>query len=322
MTTNPRMTWKGLLTAAGLMAAAGSVLGFGGAWWWFLDLFAHFRIQYFWGLLAIGVWLLAQRKRAWAATFLALSAVNLALILPFYLNAPNPFNHGTAPYRAMLFNVNYGNGKHLKVLDAIRAYDPDVIVLEEIGMTWFNAVNPALAESHPYHVEELRSDNFGIGLWSKRPFAATNILHSQNAAVPSILAEIDGPCGRYAVLATHPVPPITPFYSEYRDAQLAELALLARDTQRPLLFIGDLNATLWCAAFKRLRRDGGLLNASQGRGLFPTWPACFPAFLRIPIDHVLHTPGIEIASRKTGPRVGSDHLPVIVDFHLQPFDKN
>jgi endonuclease/exonuclease/phosphatase (EEP) superfamily protein YafD len=36
--------------------------------------------------------------------------------------------------------------------------------------------------------------------------------------------------------------------------------------------------------------------------------------LRIPIDHVLHTPGISIQTRRLGMSTGSDHLPVIVEF--------
>jgi endonuclease/exonuclease/phosphatase (EEP) superfamily protein YafD len=38
--------------------------------------------------------------------------------------------------------------------------------------------------------------------------------------------------------------------------------------------------------------------------------------MRIPIDHVLHTPDIRVYERKNGPRVGSDHLPVMVEFYL------
>ena len=306
-----------LLFLCGLAAVAGSVLGFFGAWGWFLDLFAHFRIQYFWGLLVIGVWLLLLRRRAWGVALLAFAVLNLAVILPFYLGKPQPRNHAAAPLRIMLINVNIQNGNHQNVIACIQAYDPDFIVLEEIGETWFNAVNTAIAASHPYHTVELRGDPFGIGLWSKHPFTATDILYCGSFGVPSILAELDTPHGRCAVLATHPVPPIGPAYSQSRNAQLAELASRIRDTQRlPLVFVGDLNATPWCAAFRDFVRQSGLRNASQGRGLYPTWPASFPSFLRIPIDHVLHTPDIEIISRQTGPRVGSDHRPVIVDFKL------
>jgi len=216
----------------------------------------------------------------------------------------------------MLMNVNRDYGSPVKVLDAIRTYQPDFVVLEEIDKQWFDCLAPGLAETYPHHVTELRSDNFGIGLWSKRPILNHTILYSSAWAIPTIIADLDFGMV-FTVIATHPVPPIRRKMAHARDAQLAELAQHARNAKHPVLLIGDLNATPWCAAFRKLLRDSGLVNSAQGRGLYPSWPAFFPALLRIPIDHVLHTPDIEILDRQTGPRVGSDHLPVIIEFQMR-----
>ena len=317
---------SGLLSAAVCIAAVGSVLGFFGAWCWFFDLFAHFRVQYFFGFLVIGAWHLFQRKRAWALACLALSVLNLAVILPFYLpravldDINAPFAIKFKKVSAMLMNVNRDYGNPEKVLAAVRTHQPDFVVLEEIDNGWFDFLAPGLTETYPHHVTELRSDNFGIGLWSKYPIVNHTILYSGDWAIPTIIADLDflpwqPRPGRLTVIATHPVPPVRREMAHARDAQLAELAQHARNAKHPLLLIGDLNATPWCAAFRKLQRDSGLVNSAQGRGLYPSWPAFFPAFLRIPIDHVLHTPDIKIIERKTGPRVGSDHLPVTVDFY-------
>jgi endonuclease/exonuclease/phosphatase (EEP) superfamily protein YafD len=40
------------------------------------------------------------------------------------------------------------------------------------------------------------------------------------------------------------------------------------------------------------------------------------AVLRIPIDHCLVSPSVAIVDRRVGPPVGSDHLPVFVDFAI------
>ena len=330
MTTSPpgsvnKLSLSGLLSAAVFIAAVGSVLGFFGAWCWFFDLFAHFRVQYFFGFLVISAWHLFQRKRAWALAFLALSVLNLAAILPFYLpramldDISAPFTltlkKGRPPC-AMLMNVNRDYGSPRKVLAAVRTHQPDFVVLEEIDQQWFDILAPGLAETYPHHITELRNDNFGIGLWSKYPISNHTILYSGDWAIPTIIADLDFDFGRlFTVIATHPVPPVRRGMAHARDAQLAELAQHALNAKHPLLLIGDLNATPWCAAFRQLQRDSGLVNSAQGCGLYPSWPAFFPAFLRIPIDHVLHTPDIKIIERKTGPRVGSDHLPVIVEFY-------
>lgn len=43
--------------------------------------------------------------------------------------------------------------------------------------------------------------------------------------------------------------------------------------------------------------------------------------MRIPLDHFLYATGIEIVSRETGPQVGSDRFPIIVDFVIQQYEK-
>ena len=53
----------GLITAAGAVTGAASILGFFGAYNWFLDLCSHFRVQYFLGLSVVAMLLLIPRKR-------------------------------------------------------------------------------------------------------------------------------------------------------------------------------------------------------------------------------------------------------------------
>ena len=54
----------------------------------------------------------------------------------------------------------------------------------------------------------------------------------------------------------------------------------------------------------------------KGYGFQPSWPAN-NRLLRIPIDHVLHSPEIVIHDRVIGSTVGSDHFPVLVDFTIR-----
>jgi endonuclease/exonuclease/phosphatase (EEP) superfamily protein YafD len=108
----------------------------------------------------------------------------------------------------MLINVNRETGDPEKVLAAIRDYDPDFVVLEEIDQKWFDLLAPALAEKYPHHEEDLRDDNFGIGLWSKHPFNFAAILSCGDHGIPTLLAEIEFPGhGPLNLIATHPLPP-------------------------------------------------------------------------------------------------------------------
>ena len=102
-------------------------------------------------------------------------------------------------------------------------------------------------------------------------------------------------------------------YSEIRNNQLEELSRFVRDATDEVLLLGDLNVTPWCYYFQKLVRDSGLMDSTRGFGVQPSWPSN-NIFLRIPLDHCLHTPKIQIVGREIGPAIGSDHFPLIVDF--------
>jgi endonuclease/exonuclease/phosphatase (EEP) superfamily protein YafD len=79
-----------------------------------------------------------------------------------------------------------------------------------------------------------------------------------------------------------------------------------------VILFGDLNVTPWSPYFADLLKHGGLKDTSQGRGLFGSWPSWLPG-LRIPLDHCLTSPAILVADKRLGPKVGSDHLPMMID---------
>jgi endonuclease/exonuclease/phosphatase (EEP) superfamily protein YafD len=57
-------------------------------------------------------------------------------------------------------------------------------------------------------------------------------------------------------------------------------------------------------------------SACKPYGYQPTWPT-FLSVMSIPIDHCLHTSGVQILNREVGREMGSDHLPLIVDFQIR-----
>jgi len=211
-------------------------------------------------------------------------------------------------------NVNSATGIPDKVARAIQELDPDFVVLEEINDQWLSALALALPP-YPYSATMPREDNFGIALFSKYPLIQNEIREVGEAEVPTVIAEMALPDGRLTVIATHPLPPAGQEYSRLRNDQLARLPEIVKQANAPVLLLGDLNSTPWCSHFKQLLRQSGLKDSSQGRGVLGTWPAYLPILL-IPIDHCLNTAGVHITKKTTGPNVGSDHFPLVVDFVL------
>ena len=102
--------------------------------------------------------------------------------------------------------------------------------------------------------------------------------------------------------------PITPQRFTRRNEQFSIAGdILARlDSSR--LVVGDFNATPWSADLRAFVTENGL----SGVNTLATWPVWL-GFAGIPIDHAFVSHDLRILTFETGPDIGSDHLPLLID---------
>ena len=300
-----------------LLVVMATGLSFLGRAWWACDLFSHFRLQYTLALIPAVIWFgIFRRPRGFLLLALAALLVNAIPVARLYL-PPRP-NSDTraekADLRCMLINVNAANTDYAAVAEAINEADADVVVLEEITPEWVRGLSRHLTTYRFSHFQP-RIDCFGIGLLSRIPHTRCDTATIGPVEIPSLIAHV--PVGKHSltVVGTHPLPPANGRYSRSRNGHLAALPAAMAELPQPLVLIGDLNVTPWSHHFSRLLADAGLCNSQQGFGLQRSWPAG-RMLMGIPIDHLLHTPDIQIFDRRIGPAVGSDHHPLIVDLVL------
>jgi endonuclease/exonuclease/phosphatase (EEP) superfamily protein YafD len=301
------------IVALGYLTLFASVLGAFGAFSWYLDLLSHFRPQYALLLFGAGLALLRYQRSATSAVFLFFAILNLLPILPLFFGSAYAANKAHDALRIKLINVHTTQGNPQKVLQAVKESSPDILVLQEINSRWVQELADLKAR-YPHNILEPREDNFGIGLFSRLPIASAEIQSSGSAGVPTIIADIGSPKGKLRVIAAHPLPPVSHKYWQLRNNQLEELEWHVA-SEDPTILIGDLNVTPWNYYFQKLLKSTGLRDSAKGFGIQPTWPTGNPV-LWIPIDHCLHSPDIVVVERQTGPSVGSDHYPLVVDFFI------
>lgn len=293
------------LPAYGL--AVVSLAGFAGGLHWLCDLASHFR--WYW-LLAALVWFAVapwRRSRLATGCLLAAMAVNAWTLLPYWMPAAAEDPAGCDPLRIVSLNVLADNTDTGRTLGYLAQCGADVVVLLEVDNAWAEAV-ATLEPLYPQQVVHPRGDRFGIAVLSRLPLTRERV-ELLAEGPPVVIVEL--PVGRAGCLlvAAHPPAPIAADWSARRDAQLAAIGELAATEARPVIVAGDLNATPWSHGFRQLVRLRGLHDSALGRGVQATWNArrWVP---RIPIDHVVVSPEISVISRRVGPDVGSDHLPV------------
>ncbi len=168
---------------------------------------------------------------------------------------------------------------------------------------------------YPFISSVPRKDDYGIAIFSRIPFTDIKVHHFGDNNSPTIVAQLGLEGQILTLIAAHPPPPTTKSKIELRNRQLFEIAHFIANYSGACILIGDLNITPWSPFFRDLMDQSGLQDSRIGFGLQPSWPTTFP-LLYIPIDHILVSDEINVHRRQVGPRIGSDHLPVELDFSM------
>ena len=307
-----RITFAGLAQAAGVLTIAVSLLTLLTANNHALQLFSHFRLQYFVVAILLTILFVVLRDRRYAVLLFATAFINGAHVLPWYFD--EPYDTGGRGLKLLNANVLSTSAEYDKLFALVDREQPDVIVLQEISPAWAEQLE-RLEAQYPYRVVEARDGNFGIALLSRFPLASAATVDSEPLGFPTIVATIDVGGRALQLVATHPMIPLGRRNFDDRNEQLVSVANLLRRTTGPRVLVGDLNTSLWDVNYKYLEAWTGLRNARRGFGVVPTWPTFFP-FAMIPIDHILVSDQVGVTDVRTGPGIGSDHLPLIAALTL------
>jgi len=286
------------------------------------DLARHFQTHYLvsTSLAFMVLVLLRINRMAWLTAFVIIVAG--ARVVPWYLGrAPSTVEEREEAFRIFHANVRYDNSNTDAFIEQIRLVDPDIIVLQEVTSRWATALDELrgrLSDDLPswsHNITVIRTDAFGLVMLSKHPLDASHAVY-HDSDLPSLDCIVRTTSGPLRIVSTHPIPPMTRRATARRDRQLDAVGDALDGVKTRTILVGDLNATMWSQAYMELRDETGMRNARRGFGIFPTWPASLPVLARIPIDHVMVTPDIDVIGFRLGRACGSDHLPVIADLRL------
>jgi endonuclease/exonuclease/phosphatase (EEP) superfamily protein YafD len=303
-----RVTYAGLLQAAAVVTIVFSVVTIFDFAHRNIELFSHFRLQYLVGSLLLVVLFAALRKPAYSLLLLGTAVLNASYVLPWYFD--NTPAEGKTVIKLLNANVHAGNNEYRDLFDLVGEEQPDIIFLQEFSPAWRDATQ-SLSNDYPFSYMEPRAGNFGIAMFSRIPLDSVTHIDSPPLGYPTIIATVTVNEVSLTLIDTHPTIPITRSLYDARNAQLDSLAELTGRANGAVVLIGDLNISPWCHRYRMLEERTGLRNTRRGFGIVPTWPTFMP-FAMIPIDHALVSDDVGVIETRTGRRIGSDHLPLVI----------
>jgi endonuclease/exonuclease/phosphatase (EEP) superfamily protein YafD len=285
---------------------------------WLMDLAVHFRLQY--GLLAlVGCAILAFSGAPLLAALAFLVAIANALVAAPLLFSRRSLKTAAASgqgptIRLASINVFFRNRQYQRVIDFIARERPDAVVLVEINREWEEALG-GVDKEYAYRYTARGERGKGITLLSRWPLLAADMLPGYSEVQSALAATLQIHGRSVQLLGIHATWPMGRRCSGLRNQQLRFLGEFARAQQGPLVIVGDLNVSPFSAHFKAFLASGDLKSAAHGYGWQPTWPTFMP-LAGIQIDHAVTNAAVAVTRFRRGTSVGSDHLPIIVEFVL------
>lgn len=279
---------------------------------WPLELASHFVVLALLGASAVALSCALRRRWLETATGASLALGYSLLCAPLYV-APARDAAPRATLKVVSANLLYRSSDTRPITTWLAAQQPDVMVLMELTPRWRAALDPVLVR-YPHQLQYLREDAFGIGVYSRLPLRATNVSPDDLPMIEARIAHGDRTVTLYAV---HSVPPVNRYAAAVRDLELRHVAQLARKARRDVIVAGDLNTTSWSPIFGALLDASKLVDTRRGFGVQGSWPAAWPAPLRIPIDHIITSPDVATLHREVAPDTGSDHRAIMAELGLR-----
>jgi len=302
------LVWFGLLLGAVLTG-----LGWFAQWLPQLDLVNNGLPALAAGCLLLLVLALVLRDVRLIVVAGLLAAINVGLIFSGMHGAAADAAEGSKRFlRVVTFNLWFDN----EDIDGVTAFldetDADVAVLEEVRLPHLSALHSGLDARYPYSVGD-----FGIVIFSRYPIKADGRV--DRAGYPEwirLLArwvELDVNGTSVEIVGVHAA---RPFYPVLQEQDVTALTQFLLTRKLPLIVAGDFNMTPWTDQLKRLTYLTGLGRFNTFNFTWPMRWRGYPILPVVAIDNVFVSRDFARIATIPGPRLGSDHRPIIADIAL------
>ena len=307
--------FRWLVSAGSIATLLAVLLGYFGPIVFELDMFAHFRLHLL--ILCGPLALMAGVMRAGAAFWRTLVAGVLAFagLAPLWHHPLPP--GGDVEIVVAAANLYRHNDEPVAMKRALLDIDADVLVTVETTKTTLTGPG-SLALKYPYRLSLVTSGQIlRAVIWSKFPMHDGQLLLEDQVEPTGAHAIVRVPGAMdVAILGVHLAHNLFGNQKQQVDA----LGRIVAGLPRPLIIMGDFNATAWSHAVRHIealtttQRVGGF--AITWQGAYPTSLGKIKAPMGLQIDHTLVSPQIGVRSVDWFDLPGSDHRAVVATLQL------
>lgn len=280
---------------------------------WLVGLLPHLRPHYLLALFPVVLLLLIYHR--WVGSTIAglLMLIHVWPLVPYLVPTEQTSIHTSLSISH--FNIDATEPSHAESLQALNNHHTDILLLQEVTHWHLPDIENGLTNYQLIHAHSM-SNTHGSALFvhqaNSLQFTQTEIIHlPASASRPLLTTQFQMNETTFHLLSLHVTRPRNQRTYASQQIELESVAEWSQQIQsngEGVIIIGDFNTTPWSSHFTSLIEQGNLLNAQVGYGLHGTWPSFLPSPLRIPIDHLLHSPHLVAIDHQAYLFPQSDHL--------------
>ncbi len=221
-------------------------------------------------------------------------------------------NPAATTYKLLHINLLFDNPTPEKALETIRESDADILSLVETSYFWEEPLSKLDAiYPHKFHCPEWEALGGGM-IFSKLPFTEKPpYCHDYGALAMAEIVIDDTKVEIGSVHLRWPWPASGP-------RQITALKPILESVGKNAIMAGDFNTASWSYSLKRFANyaNASIADSQGGTWLLNPLPVEWADWIGLPIDNILSKGRIRVNSMRTLSDIGSDHLPVLVDFEI------
>lgn len=306
---------------------ASVLMAFLAHWHWFFALFTHFNVQYIVGALAFLPFLLFLNHDLFLSICMIIIATisfaqtRLPMAEPWRFSPPQ-VTEDSEVLKVVQYNKYHKNHPYKELLPWLKKNDIDLLIMQELSTKEIERFKKELSSVLPYSpLKTIRIPGRAM-IFSKYKLENLQVKKVCRKLCETSATRFEITLPEEQKITVFSVHADTPLFKGHYDRQTEELLQTARwinkDKTERTLFIGDINTSPYSPNFRKLLDVSGLRY--QNYSLLPetTWPSflILPC-LKIPIDHILFSDGLDLAHIEQDQSHGSDHHSLIATFTIK-----
>ena len=219
-------------------------------------------------------------------------------------------------FKVAHFNLASSQGSFDKLVQVIKNTNADIISLQEVTPDWQDVIQKEFAVDYPFSSCIVRSDPFGLAIFSKHPLRLDTFLFE---GLPNLAGSFkpDPVSPDISFIASYITPPLySQAYEQFKNHLRAISNYALENSIPPILTIGDYQVPAWWNEIQGFRAvlqlDDSRRSASVSQtGIFAT-----------PVDYIFHSPKLRCVDFIEINLKGGGHVGIMGTYQFNPIVSN